>query len=489
MYSKLSSTLRKEKLLSIAGILVFTVILLGGYMIASRSQEAADANPPGPPAPLALSIVLRDTFVPVGGEFEGEVVLNQVPKAAVEVRISSSAPYFVAVSPAMLVVAGGHRSSTFVYRGAAAGHSTLNASVPGYKAASIQVMAVSEPIAGTLREAADRRKLLIGAAGVADEFGFPSPLTTEPAYASTLGKQYNMLEAENAMKWIAIHPAKDTYNFEPADQLVDFAIANHMKVRGHNLCWGSTNPKWLDAYKTAPPSEVAEILHRHIQMVMAHYRGKVFAWDVVNEAIDDKTSGKEVRLQNSIWYNQPGIGMTGTGFIEQAFRWAHEADPGALLFYNENNIEEPGDKFDAMYGMLADLLSRGVPINGVGIQAHIGRNGFPHPERLAANIRRLTSLGLQVHLTEVDVPIPVDVEGKGSPSDLDRQARTYENLLEVCLRDPGCTAFQTWGFTDKHSWVPAYMPGLGAALPFDSSYQPKAAFHSMMKALTGSAAR
>ena len=468
-------------------MLVF--ILIGRYLVSTYAQDRSEDNPPGPATPPALTISIRTSSIPVGSEFEGEVVLNRTSQSPVQVRLTSSSPHSVAVSPSDLVISSGHRAATFLYRGDSAGTLVLSAEAAGYKTASLRINAEVVPAAATLRDAADSRALFMSAAADADELGFPSPLATESAYASTLARQYNMLEPENALKWIVVHPERDRYDFEPGDQLVAFAIAHHMKVRGHNLCWATTNPKWLDEYKTASSSAVAEILHHHIQAVMSHYRGKIFAWDVVNEAIDDRTSRDEIRLKDSIWYNQPGIGRSGTGYVEQAFRWAHEADPSALLFYNENNVEEPGRKFDAMYRMLADLLARGTPIHGVGIQAHISKNGFSNPEGLSLNIRRLTSLGLQVHLTEIDVPIRIDASGRGSQAQLARQAADYENLMKVCLRNPGCTGFQTWGFSDKHSWVPIYMPGMGAALPFDLNYQPKPAFQLLMKAMTGSSGR
>ena len=113
------------------------------------------------------------------------------------------------------------------------------------------------------------------------------------------------------------------------------------------------------------------VLQDHINTVVTHYKGQVFAWDVVNEAVSDSQTGTGTVMKDSIWYNQPGIGVTGTGYIEQALRWAHAADPNALLFYNDYNIEDPGAKFNAVYAMVKDFVTRGVPINGVGIQMHI----------------------------------------------------------------------------------------------------------------------
>jgi endo-1,4-beta-xylanase len=336
-----------------------------------------------------------------------------------------------------------------------------------------------------LRDAAAPRALLMGAAADSNEFGEPDRLQ-EPDYAATLGTQYSMLEPENAMKWATIHPEQNTYDFGPGDNLVAFAQAHGMKVRGHNLLWYSFNPAWLTTLaQTATPAQMAQVLEDHINTVVGHYKGKVFAWDVVNEAISDSATGTGTGsdIRDSIWYNQPGIGTTGDGFIEQAFRWAHAADPNALLFYNDYNIEQPGAKFNAVYNMVKDLLSRGTPINGVGIQMHIPMSGYPSSDGLAQVIQQFGALGLQVHITEMDVRLAVDSNGQASAADLQTQAQTYQRILTVCLQNPACTAFQTWGFTDKYSWIPGSYPGQGAALPFDANYQPKPAVAAMLDAL------
>jgi endo-1,4-beta-xylanase len=324
----------------------------------------------------------------------------------------------------------------------------------------------------------------MGATGTADEIsGTPDPLNI-PGYAATLGAQYSMLSPENALKWPIVQPAQNTYNFEPADQLVAFAQGHAMQIRGHNLCWHMDNPYWLYSFaQTAPPSDMAQLLQDHITTVVSRYRGEIFAWDVVNEAVSDSATGVGTDLRDSLWYNQPGIGLTGTGYIEQAFRWAHAADPDALLFYNDYGLEDAGPKFEAVYNMVQDFVSRGVPIDGVGLQMHIDTTGYPSTAGLTQNIQRLAALGVQVHITEMDVKLPVDANGNASPADLQAQAETYRRILTVCLESPDCKAFQTWGFSDAYSWIPDFYPGFGAALPFDGDYQPKPAFDAMMTAL------
>ena len=165
---------------------------------------------------------------------------------------------------------------------------------------------------------------------------------TVPIYANLLSSQYSMLEPGNAMKWDVTQPTQTTYNFQPGDELVAFAQANDMFVRGHNLCWYQQFPQWLAPYAaTATPAQMATLLQNHITTEVTHFAGQVFAWDVVNEAFNDPSGSAVPGLRDSIWYNQPGIGQTGTGYISQAFQWARAADPNALLFYNDYNIEEP----------------------------------------------------------------------------------------------------------------------------------------------------
>ena len=325
----------------------------------------------------------------------------------------------------------------------------------------------------TLRQAADKDGLLVGTA-------VRSSQLSEPAYASTLAREFNMVEAEDAMKWWVLRRNPDTYDFRQGDELVHFAQAHELKVRGHCLVWGRNNPDWLTRGHFTT-RKLSQLLHEHISHVMKHYAGQVFAWDVVNEALDE--NGK---LRDSLWYNQPGIGLSGkgTGYIEQVFRWAHQADPKALLFYNDAEGEGLNRKSDAIYAMIKDFRNRGVPIHGVGLQMHI-----PLPEAdvtaLAANITRLTALGVQVHITELDVSLPLDSSGTAQSGDLARQADVYRGIVRACLNSPGCTAIQTWGFTDKYSWIGSHSQGTrGQALPFDRAYQPKAAYRAVLEELS-----
>jgi endo-1,4-beta-xylanase len=344
----------------------------------------------------------------------------------------------------------------------------------------IQSLGGGPCLAQTLREEADRLGILVGAAVDPGHFG-------EASYTAALTRDFNMVEPENAMKWTIIRPDQGSFKFGPGDQVVTYAQAHHMKVRGHNLLWArkptpttSFDPDWIDRGHFTP-QQLSEILHDHITKVVKHFAGKVYAWDVVNEAFD-----AHGHLEHSHWYDTPGIGlaMQGTAYIEQAFRWARAADPHALLFYNDFDAEGLNPKSDAIYAMVKDFKQRGVPIDGVGLQAHLDLNSRDY-QTLGANMARFVSLGVQVQVTEMDVGIPVDRIGNAtSPVDLCTQANIYREVAAACLQQPGCTAFQTWGFTDRYTWYLTLPPPITTAMPllFDRDYAPKAAYQAVLDA-------
>jgi len=331
--------------------------------------------------------------------------------------------------------------------------------------------ALSPPL--PLRQAADRAGMLVGAA-------VRPALFSEATYSVTLAREFNMVEPEDAMKWWVVRRSRGSFDFRAGDEVVRFAQAHGMKVRGHCLVWDHNNPEWL-TQGGFTPAQLSRLLQEHITTVMKRYSGQVFAWDVVNEALDENG-----RLKDSPWYNQPGIGFAGKGtaYIEQAFRWARAADAQALLFYNEAEGEGLNRKSDAIYAMVKDFRQRGVPIDGVGLQMHISQLDLD-TAAIAANIARLTALGVQVHITELDVSLPLDsASGQIRQQDLLRQAEVYRGVVHACLQNPGCTAIQTWGFTDKYSWIGSHSHGTrGAPLPFDQAYRPKPAYHAMREEL------
>ncbi len=316
----------------------------------------------------------------------------------------------------------------------------------------------------SLRALAHARGIQIGAAVAA------GPLGSEPLYAETLAREFSMVTPENAMKFGSLCPSRGYYDFREADAIVDFAGANGMLVRGHTLVWGHQLPHWVTA-RVWTRNELIEILREHIMTVVGHYRGRVVAWDVVNEAVADDGS-----LTDSIWFR--GI---GPAYIEMAFRWAHEADPQAILSYNDGGGEGKGRKSEAIYARVQDLVLRGVPIHGVGFQMHLSLSRHPEPSDVAANMKRLAALGLQIHVTEMDVAIT----GVATPANLSAQARIYRDALRVCLSAHNCSAFTLWGFTDRYSWISQLSSNSGEALIFDDAYRPKPAYAALREVLGG----
>ncbi len=330
----------------------------------------------------------------------------------------------------------------------------------------------SSPAVGTLRQAADPHHILIGAAAA-------SRFLREADYSAILGSEFSQLQAENEMKFALIHPRPDTdpnpYDFKGGDALVAFAQSHNMLVRGHTLVWHNQVSKWVTEGKYTAP-QLATVLQGHIRTVMSHYASKVYAWDVVNEAFNDDGT-----MRHTIWFDQPGIDAgIGTKYIEQAFRWAHDADSGAKLFYNDYDAEEINKKSDAIYEMAKDFKKRGVPLDGVGFQAHLSLK-FDDPAKLesfAKNMERFAKLGLEIHLTEIDVRL-----GDSSPASLAAQAKLYGQIATLCVQQPACKLFQTWGLTDKHSWIPGFYKGQGWALLWDEKYQKKPAYEAVRQAL------
>lgn len=340
------------------------------------------------------------------------------------------------------------------------------------------VLATGSGAPPTLRQAAERSDLLIGTAVR------PYALS-EAAYSETLSREFNMVEPEDAMKWWIVRRRQGTFDFAEGDQIMRFAQVHRMKVRGHCLVWDHDNPKWLTAANFTP-EQLSHLLQEHIATVMKHYAGQVFAWDVVNEALEEH--GK---VKDSIWFNAPGIGLSGKGtaYIEQAFRWAHAADPKALLFYNEADAENMNRKSDAVYAMVKDFKQRSVPIDGVGLQMHISHLDLD-PKPVAQNIARLAALGLQVQITELDVSLPVEANGVMRDDDLQRQAQIYRYVVDACLQSRACTAIQIWGFTDRYSWIGSHSQGTrGGALLFDKNYRPKPAYAAVLEEISSRPSR
>jgi endo-1,4-beta-xylanase len=310
-----------------------------------------------------------------------------------------------------------------------------------------------------LRDLAQRP--LIGTAVNTDLLG------SDATYTSILDREFNSVTPENAMKWESVERERGVLDFSAADRLVAHARAHRQVVRGHTLVWHNQLPAWLTS-GTFTDEELEAILHEHITDEVSHFRGRIYAWDVVNEAFNEDGT-----LRDTLWLRR-----LGPGYIAKAFRWAHEADPRARLYYNDYNLESIGPKSDAAIALVQDLRRQGVRIDGVGFQGHLGIQ-YPYPDTLTDNLRRFAALGVDVAITEADVRMILPV----TPEKLATQAEQFAAMLESCQAVRRCVSYTVWGFDDGHSWVPGVFAGEGAATPFDESYRPKPAYFALRDAL------
>jgi endo-1,4-beta-xylanase len=315
------------------------------------------------------------------------------------------------------------------------------------------------PSSDSLKSAAAGLGKLVGTAVQA---GFLS----NPQYNSVVAREFNYLTAEYQMKWNVIEPGRGTRDFGPGDAIVGFAASQGMRVKGHTLIWHGAMPSWLNALSA---DELRGAVEQHIRTVMDHYRGRVHAWDVVNEAVADGGPA----LRDTLFRQK-----LGDRYIADAFRLARAADPSALLFYNDYGGEGTNSKADRIYALLQELLASGVPIDGVGLQMHIAAGNRPTDGAIAANMRRLAGLGLIVHISEMDVRIN-DTPGSDQMR-LEAQRAAYRDVVRVCVAEPRCEALTFWGFTDAHTWLTGDRP-----LLFDARYQPKPAYEGVLDALRG----
>ncbi|MBB4910106.1 endo-1,4-beta-xylanase [Actinophytocola algeriensis] len=292
---------------------------------------------------------------------------------------------------------------------------------------------------------------------------------TDTAYRPHIAAEFSQLTPGNAMKWDSTEPNPGQFTYSRGDEIVALAQQNGQTVRGHTLVWHNQTPGWV---QNLDATALRAALQNHIQNVVTHYRGDLYAWDVVNEPLNEDGT-----FRNSFWYQK-----LGPSYIADAFRAARAADPDVKLYINDYNTDGLGAKSDGMYRLVQDLLTQGVPIDGVGFQAHLAiQYGFPNQMR--QNLQRFAALGLDVAVTELDVRMQLPADS----TKLATQATYYRNVTNACLAVARCVGITTWGYTDKYSWVPSTFPGEGAALLVDENFQRKPAYTAVHDALAGGA--
>lgn len=306
--------------------------------------------------------------------------------------------------------------------------------------------------------------------------------------AELILKHFNSITAENAMKMGPIHPKENEYNWEPADKIAAFAKSNNLKMRGHTLCWHNQAPAWM--FKDANGNDVSKevLLQRlkdHITSVVARYKGTIYAWDVVNEVIDD---------DNSTFYRQsPWYRICGEEFITKAFEYAHAADPGAILFYNDYNTENPV-KREKILKLIKQLLDAKVPVHAVGLQGHWSMYDDTLGNEIKNSIDQFSALGLQVQVTELDVSV---YPGEGNrrerkpdetniftPEMEQKQLEQYKTIFRTFRENKkNLTGITFWNVSDKSTWLDTF-PVAGRKnfpLLFDQELKPKKAYWEVIK--------
>ena len=356
------------------------------------------------------------------------------------------------------------------------------------------VIAADSPSVPTLKDAY-KNDFLIGVA--VNQRQFTGEDTNGVALITS---QFNAISPENVMKWALIHPnpVTNAYDFGPADAYVAFGEQHHMFIVGHTLVWHNQTPRWvfqdengrsLSATNAADRELLLQRMHDHIQTVVGRYKGRIKVWDVVNEALNDSSSMNDTNLLRR---QSPWVRILGVDFIVKAFQYAHEADPDAILRYNDYSIENPA-KRERLITLIKYLQSQHVPVMAIGSQTHANLS-WPTFELEDSFLTEVSGLGLPVHITELDVngsqggqrsqsaDITQNAQASGGGSQIEsvqeKLTQQYSSLFKAFVKHRDEIKLVTfWGVTDADSWRRN-----GSPLLFDGNWQPKPAFDAVIKA-------
>jgi endo-1,4-beta-xylanase len=287
------------------------------------------------------------------------------------------------------------------------------------------------------------------------------------------------------MKMHRIMPSKGQFDFRTVDKIVAYTRQNDQRLFGHNLIWHSSTPAWVKDHAKDNPEWLSSFMREYIHSYVGRYKGYVHGWDVVNEGLN--TAGEGFR-ENSIWFQ-----TLGEKYIEMAFQFAHEADPEAVLFYNDFNIERDIQKFESMMAMVKDFQNRGVPISGIGFQMHI-RMDIPN-QIITETLKQAADTGLQIHLSEVDVIFNSHDDSKGggeetykvlTPKMADMQKQKYSELIAIyqtVVPKEQQYGITFWGFNDRDTWIKRFFRMNDWPTIYDEELKPKPAFWGVLEAL------
>jgi len=325
------------------------------------------------------------------------------------------------------------------------------------------LLSLSTAQADTLRQAADARQFLIGSAGSIWRF------TPDASYQNLLASEFNQITPENELKWVETEPQQGAFHYYWGDQIVAFAQANNMRIHGHTLVWGvdASLPDWIKN-GTFTRDELIAIMQNHITQVMTHYKGKVQEWDVVNEAIEKHGNG----YQDNIF-----LRVIGPEYIALAYQAARQADPDAILFYNDFGTENDPVKSRFQVTMIKALRAQGVPIDAVGYQMHEYSDTAIPQSQYKTELGKFAGMGMRVAVTEYDAS-GLQPASKDAATRATVQAQNYYNALYACLSVSNCKSFTTWGIADPYSFQPTFIP-----LSRDAALAPKPAYNEMLRLL------
>lgn len=299
-------------------------------------------------------------------------------------------------------------------------------------------------------------------------------LQFDPQYRSIALKQFNSITPDNSFKPDILHPQENSFDFQLADTLVRFCKENNKRLHGHTLLWHSQLPQWMVNYQGSF-EDWDRMLEKHIKTIVSHFKGKVTSWDVLNEAFNEDGT-----LRNSIWFQN-----LGASYIEKAFRYAHEADPNALLFYNDYGLEYNPNKRKATIKLLNNLRASGVQIDGIGLQAHIFIQ-FPEPSQIADALKDVANNGYKVHISELDISInPLAQPITDKDKQLQRQAFVIAEVVNHYKQLPPHLQYGItfWGIADSDSWIRSYFSREDYPLLYDDNYNPKPMYCKLKEAL------
>ena len=450
----------------------------GAFRLTGAVKLRADLQPEGPASLLIAGPGAPRERFSIELAWTGDAwLLREKDGGAALQEIAVTDPGLVALEPAgsaVLVTVDGSEH-TFVPTTPPDGMELgLYVSLEPGSRLAIGELALSAPLPSSAAELGTPLRELAAARGVSIGSAVDIwPPRHDLGFEAMLGEQF-ATAAPTELYWATTRGEDRDFFTLPADLIVNYAAVHRQRVTGMFLVWDYELPAWVQRLES-DPDRLGAVYDEHIATLVGRYAGAIDAWVVVNEAIwgPDENGGGPAEWADTLWQR-----ALGDDHIERAFRAARAADPAALLIYNETGAEALGAKSDFMYDMASDLVARGVPIDGIGLQFHVDAAAPPDMADVRENMQRFAELGLAIHITELDVSV-ANLTGSQDQK-LEVQARLYADVLEACLAVPGCAGTTVFGFSDRYAW-----DELGDASPllFDEAYRPKPAFFAVQSAL------